>query len=43
VTASPPEAQAVESVKLGPRRPWAMASCAAAMLPMAFVRNFGPA
>ena len=41
-TASPPEAQAVERVRLGPWRPWAMAICAAAMLPKIRGTNRGP-
>ena len=41
-TASPPEAQAVDRVRLGPWKPWAMAICAAAMLPRIRGTNLGP-
>ena len=43
VTASPPEEHAVLTVIDGPVIPWFIENWAAAMLPIALVRNFGPA
>ena len=41
IRASPPAEQAVFRVRLGPRRPWAMATWAAATLPMTMGTKWG--
>ena len=42
IMASPPEEQAVLTVKLGPWMPYSMATWAAAMFPMTMGTNRGP-